>query len=438
LIRVSKLFLIILLVSIFIVWLSNNPGEVEILWERYLIQTNLFGLFLVFFVTIFTLFLIHFFLSKIRNIPRDFRSNRKEKHLKLANKSLDNIAESLLLGDSDNLEKNSRKLKKYLNNDFFSTFLLFNSSLIRNDLTDSHKYLKILESIPKAAYIAKRGRIIVLLKNKEVEEAKKTLINLCDEDSNDLWFHEKLSKIYSLEKNWEMAHDYLQRVPKIPIQLRDYFADLKILSGKDTIDAYKFSNQSINVVKETIKYFIGKSSLRKAAEIVEKNWNNLLCLEVIEVFMQYKIQNDSDTLRRYKLVLRNLKKIVNESSNETKLALAFASFEASIWGEAQNYLDQIRQDEWDYRVVNLYKRISEKTKKIKYPAIMNDVLPEPKWKCRSCNHQYPKWEFVCTNCSSLGTVVWPKSKIKDTSDGEFFREFLQNPLRHLPKMQRKD
>jgi len=230
----------------------------------------------------------------------------------------------------------------------------------------------------------------------------------------------------------------LSGITNIPINLREYFANLKILSGKDTLDAYKLYNQSINVVKETTKFFIDKNNLRKAVEVVGKNWINILCLEVIEIFMQYKVKNDSDTLKRYKLILKNVKKNIDEPSNETKLALAFASFEASIWGEAQNYLEKIKQDEWDSRVLILYKKISEKTKKIKYPVIKNDILPEPKWQCRSCNYQYTMWEFLCTNCSSLGTITWQKSKVKDTNNEDFYKEFLQNPLRHLPKMQRKD
>ena len=36
--------------------------------------------------------------------------------------------------------------------------MLFNSALISGDLEESKKYLKILESIPKADYIANRAK----------------------------------------------------------------------------------------------------------------------------------------------------------------------------------------------------------------------------------------------------------------------------------------
>ena len=43
---------------------------------------------------------------------------------------------------------------------------------------------------------------------------------------------------------------------------------------------------------------------------------------------------------------KSLKKKVNKDlSNETKLALAYASSAASIWGESQNYLDKINRED---------------------------------------------------------------------------------------------
>ena len=135
------LFITVTLVSSFVVWLSNNPGTVEIIWQNYLIETDLFGLTMARLFLIFSVLLFNLLFSSIKNIPKDFRYKKNIKNLSLTNLCLDNIAEALLIGDYENIEKNSRKLKKFLNNDFFSVFMLFNSSLIKNDLEKSRKYL---------------------------------------------------------------------------------------------------------------------------------------------------------------------------------------------------------------------------------------------------------------------------------------------------------
>ena len=113
----------------------------------------------------------------------------------MANKSLDNIADALLIGDSSNIEKNSRMLKKYLKNDFFTTFMLFNSSLIKNDLNESLKYLRVLESIPRAQYVAERGKIVLFLKNKNQKEAKVALLNLCKKHKNLVVYNDRFNLI---------------------------------------------------------------------------------------------------------------------------------------------------------------------------------------------------------------------------------------------------
>lgn len=437
-IKVLKFFLILLFTSSIVVWLSENPGKVEIFWENYFFETNLLGLVFIFVIVLSTILILIYTFTSIKNIPKNFRIKRNEKYLQLANKSLDKIAEALLTGDSSNIEKNSRMLKKYLKNDFFTTFMLFNSSLIKNDLNESLKYLRVLESIPKAQYVAERGKIVLFLKNNNQKEAKVILLKLCKNYPDDIWFHEKLSRIYAFEKNWKLAHDTINNLKKIPNQLRSNLANLKILIGDEALDAYKLSDQSVPVVNETIKFYIDQQNLKKAVEVLSKTWSQLLCFDIIKTFMQYKAQGDKEALKRYRLIVKTLKKHVNEKSNETKLSLAFASFEAKIWGEAQKYLDLIRKTERDHRVISLYKKISEQTKE---PTFFNDdgiIIPDPKWKCSICNSEKKEWQLTCQNCSAYGQINWSKSKFEKHKDIDFFREFLQNPLRHLPQMKREN
>lgn len=438
LIKIFKLFIIVILFSSMVVWLSNNPGKVEIIWENYFLETSLLGLAFFFLALISLILILIYVFSSIKNIPKNFRFRRNEKHLNLANKSLDNLAKALLVGNSVNVEKNSRMLKKYLNNELFTSFMLFNSSLIKNDVKESLKYLRVLESIPQAKYVSERGRIVVLLKSKDYDQAKKNLLALCEKYPEDNWFHEKLSRIFALEKNWKLAHDSINNLKKIPYALRNNLANLKILSGETPLDAYALSKESIPVIKETIKFFIENSDLKKATEVISKTWINLLCLEIIEIFMQYKLKDEKEILKRYKLINKVLKKHVNERSNETKLSIAFASTEASIWGEAKKYLDQIKETERDERVIDLYKKISEKTKGVENLKSNIDLLPTPGWKCISCESPKKEWQLICENCGSYGKIVWSKSKVDEELDRDFFKEFLQNPLRHLPKMKREN
>ena len=169
--KIAKFFLITIILSYFAVWISNRPGKVRIVWQEYLIETNVVGLSVVFFLVLLGVILFFLLVSKIKNIPEKVSFSQKEKYLALGNESLDDLAINLFLGDKEALEKNSRKIKKYLKNEMFSTVMLFNTALSNNNLDDAQKYLKILKTIPKANYISRRADVMVALKENNIDKA---------------------------------------------------------------------------------------------------------------------------------------------------------------------------------------------------------------------------------------------------------------------------
>jgi len=442
LIRIFKYFIIIIFISSSVVWLSNNPGNVEIFWKEYLIQTNLVGLLLILISFSTVLILIYGISKGIKEIPINYKNLKKEKYLTLGNKALDDVTINLMLGDLESVEKNSRKLKKYLGNDLFSTYMFFYTSLMKNNISESKKYLKVLENMSGANYVAKKSTILILLKEANFEEAKSKLILFCKDYPKDLWFVEKLSNIYVFEKNW---NDALRVIEKIKYtkskKIKNKIANLRVLSGKKPLEALKISNESIHVINESIKYYIDKSNVKKAAAIIQKNWNKFFCLIIVENFINYKKKNASDSLKRYKLIAKVLKSSCKES-DESKLAIAVAAYESSIWGESQKYLDLIPKENWDKRVIDLYGKLSQKSPKIRMPNVPNSIKNEPKWICNFCNSKFDNWEFLCAECDAIDSIYWSKSKINTTQNivvpkkiiGESFWPFSKDEEKRLRGM----
>ena len=89
------------------------------------------------------------------------------------------------------------------------------------------------------------------------------LIQLCEDKPEDIWFHEKLSKLYAVEKDWKKAYHYINKLRSLPDFLRDYAAQLKVLSGGKPLEALTLSDNSIMVVNETIKYLLNQSNIKK-------------------------------------------------------------------------------------------------------------------------------------------------------------------------------
>ena len=427
--KIVKFFLITIILSYFAVWVSNRPGNVKIVWQEYLIETNVIGLLAVFFLILLCIILFFILVSKIKNIPGRVSFSQKEKYLVLGNESLDDLAINLFLGDKEALEKNSRKIKKYFKNEMFSTVMLFNTALSNNNLDDAQKYLKILKSIPKANYISFRADVMIALKEKNIDKALSLLLEYRKEYDTDPWISEKLAILYSQKKEWELGWESIKRIkaPNNPL-LSSLQANLHALSGKNIFESIKISENSFHVLIEAIKQFIKNSEISKAAKLIERNWFNFNCSEIIETFIEYNLKNNSDSLKRHKLIVKVMKKHLT-SSDEVKLSLAMSAYKAKIWGESQKYLDDIPKENWDERIKNLYEEICKKSEELSMPKDLNEVNSSPEWYCISCKTRYKQWQFVCDDCDAVNSLKWPKTNniIKKKS-------FLENPFRHFPKM----
>jgi len=294
--KIAKFFLITIILSYFAVWISNRPGKVRIVWQEYLIETNVVGLSVVFFLVLLGVILFFLLVSKIKNIPEKVSFSQKEKYLALGNESLDDLAINLFLGDKEALEKNSRKIKKYLKNEMFSTVMLFNTALSNNNLDDAQKYLKILKTIPKADYISRRADVMLALKENNIDTALSLLLEHRKEYENDPWISEKLAILYSQNKEWELGWESIRRIKAANnSSLSSLQANLHALSGKNIFDSIKISENSFHVLIEAVKQFIKNNEISKAAKLIEKNWFNFNCSEIIETFIKHDLKNSADS-----------------------------------------------------------------------------------------------------------------------------------------------
>ena len=72
LIKTIKLFIIILILSSVVVWLSDNPGKVEIILNNYLIQTNMIGISLILVSIVFLTIIIFVIFGTIKKFSKEF------------------------------------------------------------------------------------------------------------------------------------------------------------------------------------------------------------------------------------------------------------------------------------------------------------------------------------------------------------------------------
>ena len=97
--KIIKFFLTVLLILVPIIWLSNYPGQVKILWKNYFIETSMF--FIVILLALFLCLIIVLTLAykKITLIPKEFKATKNQKLLSQSNKVLTDLTNSIAIND---------------------------------------------------------------------------------------------------------------------------------------------------------------------------------------------------------------------------------------------------------------------------------------------------------------------------------------------------
>lgn len=408
-IKIFKIFFYICLIVVPVVWLSNSPGEVQIVWKGFLVETNVLGLLSVVFFLCISFTTIYMFYTKIKNFPRQVSLRRKEKNINLARNTLADLTIAMSKNDIKSLENNARKIKKQLGENIFSTYLIAISAIRDNDYKKAKKYLDILIKNKKASFVGYKNLAVISVKQNQDKNALKYLKKAHALDKTNSWVSENLSLLLAKGGNWTGASDVLKLAdynsnPELQ-KKRVYFM---IESGHDLVDDPKLSMASIPSVLRLIDFYTKKNDEKRASEIIAKTWKQYQFLEMIKIFLKQDKFNVKIALKRFKMVYNAIRHI---DSDETKLALATSALDAKLWGKTKFYLQSISYNNIDKRVSDLWEKLSSSTDKIEVPTLPNPINESPKWTCEICNNKSELWNIKCSDCGAIGSLIWPKSCI---------------------------
>ena len=414
-IKIIKVFLIFLTILIPITWLSDHPGEVRILWKDYFIETSMLTIILIIIFLLIVLILIIFTYRKFINFPKEYKKNQRLRYLKLGNQSLMDLASSIENRDYKQIDSNARKIKKFLGNSEFSTYILSQSAVATSDFNAARKYFELLMKNPDMRFLGLKGLINISLKEKNNDEALKYLQEAKLIKPNNLWVLDRLSVLLAKLKKWKEAAKVLENISSNDNKAVSVNrASFLLKSGAKPIDSWKVSKNFIPAALEIMKHYLENNQEKKACDVIKISWKSLKYLGMIELFMQKEITNLKVSLRRLKLLHKALKE--NVQDDETKLALAHASYFASLWGESVSYLERIKKENWDQRASDLCKKLERESDRIKLPEIPSILANTPKWICASCGQEHNEWEIQCNACNDIGRIKWSKSNITKESE----------------------
>ena len=147
---------LILLVSS-AVWLSDNPGEIEINWLNYQIETH-FSVFLIVIALIFFgVWFIYYVLNIILTAPKTFLDRRKNRHQFEGYKALTLGMAAVAAGDKDEAVRMSRKANKLLNDPSVTRLLSAQTATLNGDEAAAVNYFNALSEDHETEFVGLLG-----------------------------------------------------------------------------------------------------------------------------------------------------------------------------------------------------------------------------------------------------------------------------------------
>ncbi|MDC3090899.1 hypothetical protein OA848_00775 [Rickettsiales bacterium] len=368
----------------------------------------------------FLLSFIYLLFKKIISFPENYKLKKNTQRLEIIKNSLNEITKSINSGNKKKIDLNARRIKKQIGSNFFSTYILSQNAILNSDFVKAKKYMKLLLNEEEGKFIGLKGLSLIALKENSLKEAQYYLEESLKIEPDNLWSLDKLSNLLAQSEKWEKAAKLLESVKSNNNEkVIENRANFLMQSGASPLEVWKLSKNIIPIVIKIIRHYINEDKEKKAYEVLEQTWEKLQYVGLVKEFIYTKKPNTKISLRRFKLVLKALKPSLE--SNETKLGLAIAAFHASLWGEAKKYLEKIKQEDWDSRIIDLWKKLENSSDRLEIPDMPEIIKTEPQWICKNCDKLTESWCIKCKNCGEIGQVIWSRSKLEKTK-----KKFLEN------------
>ena len=146
---------------------------------------------------------------------------------------------------------------------------------------------------------------------------------------------------------------------------------------------------------------------RRALKTLERGWAVAPHPDLAPLYL--KASGETDPLKRVGVIQRLAAHKPDDI--ESHLALAQASLEAGLWGEARRHLEIAGGSSPTVRVCRLMAEVEERSqaeqaKVHDWLARATNAPADRSWRCSACGAHHESWRSVCESCGAFGTLHW--------------------------------
>ena len=434
------------------VFFADHPGQVEIVWQDWQVETSVGVLAAAAVLAGLSIALLFWLVSLILDSPRAFLRHRRERRRRAGYRALTRGMVAVAAGDPQEAQRCARRADALLADPPLTLLLSAQAAQLGGDETAAKKFFTAMLDRPEMEFLGLRGLLNQALRAGDRGTALRLTERAATLRPDTTWVVESLFELEAREARWEAAQETLAQAVKRRIIPRERARHLRgvilyELSHAAIANGDRGRGRSLAAQAQSLtpdlaapaahhaRLLLQDRRTGPAARAIESAWRTIPHPDLAQVYAA--IHDGEAPLDRLKSFERLAAQ--NPDARETHLALAEAALDAQLWGEARRHLEQalsapappviarlpnpapfpvMPDPDEDTSLAGPTPRLClmmarlEETEHGVGPESREwldravAAMPDPRNVCATCGGESLEWRSLCPHCGSFDALAW--------------------------------
>jgi HemY protein len=406
------------------VWLAERPGTVTAEWHGWRLDTSAGVVLIAVVVLILVCIGLWLLYRWIVGAPGALLEGWGESRRRRGYRELTQGLAAVAAGDGAEAQKHARKAEQLLAEPPLTLLLSAQAAQLNGDRDGAKRAFNAMLEDEQMAFLGLRGLIGQALRDGDQATALAYAERAFKLRPQTPWVVHSLFDMQAQGGQWRAAQETLEAGLRRKVVTQEKGRTLKALLEVErsreaeregrAADALALAREAFNLAPERIavtqrfaELQIKAGEQKRALKTIERGWSLSPHPDLVETYL--KASGETEPLKRIGVVRRLAEQ--NPDDIESHLALARASLDAGLWGEARRHLETAAGSNPAVRVCRLMAEVEERAqsgqeKVHEWLARAAEAPADRAWRCSSCGAHHESWRPVCESCGAFGTLQW--------------------------------
>ncbi|MGD9617339.1 MAG: heme biosynthesis HemY N-terminal domain-containing protein [Alphaproteobacteria bacterium] len=409
------------------VYFADNPGEVEIAWQGWLIETSVGVLVALAALSAFATAALVLFLAGLRRTPAVLRRRREEGRRRAGEAALTRGLVALAAADAGEARRHAERARMLLGDTPVVLLLAAEAASRQGDSDTARRAYAALLDRRDTEFLGLRGLIGQALRAGDDATALPLAERARALRPDAPWLAENVLRLQARGGDWQGARATLAAAAQrraLPASAGRHGSGVVLYELSRSVEragdlrrasalaaqAQQLAPDLAPIAGHNARLLLARGRRRGAARAIERAWQTAPHPMLARLYLEARRAGEplAGAASLQLLAARN------PDALESHLAIGEAALAARLWGEARRHLTlavEASPAAPSRRLCLLMARLEESEDG--EPRAARQWLdraigapPDPCYLCTRCGAATPEWQSVCPACGGFDTLAW--------------------------------